>query len=232
MAAAANGPRVGCPQLPHLGTFFHHTDNFRGRFIMNTIPIRNTLIGVGIAIALGATAIGCSDREPVPAPRAQSENVPAAITDTALTATVKTRLMSEEGVDSADISVTTTNGVVTLEGEVSSSNAKAAAEAAARSVEGVRSVDNNLVTPTSSGQVAEAERVASDTWITTKVKSVLLADDISKGFDVNVDTRNGVVVLTGALNNEDAIAHVRDIAADVEGVKSVDTSNLKVAGKY
>lgn len=200
---------------------------------MNTIPIRNTLIGVGIAIALGVTAIGCSDREPVPEPRAQSENVPAAITDTALTATVKTRLMmSEEGVDSADISVTTTNGVVTLEGEVSSSNAKAAAEAAARSVEGVRSVDNNLVTPTTSGQVAEAERVASDTWITTKVKSMLLADDISKGFDVNVDTRNGVVALSGALNNEDAIAHVRDIAADVEGVKSVDTSNLKVAGKY
>lgn len=121
---------------------------------MNTIPIRNTLIGAGIAIALGISAVGCSDRAPAPAPKAQSENV------------------------------------------------------------------------------AEAERIASDTWITTKVKSMLLADDISKGFDVKVDTRDGVVVLTGALNNEDAIKHVRDIAADVEGVKSVDTSNLKVSGKY
>ncbi len=199
---------------------------------MNTIPIRNTLIGVGVAIALGLTAVGCSDRAPAPGPKAQSENVPAAVTDTALTAMVKTRLMSEEGIRSSDISVTTTNGVVTLEGEVSSSSAKSAAEAAAKSVEGVKSVYNNLVTPSSSVQVAEAERIASDTWITTKVKSMLLADDISKGFDVKVDTMNGVVVLTGALNNEDAIDHIRDIAADVEGVKSVDTSNLKVAGKY
>jgi hyperosmotically inducible periplasmic protein len=199
---------------------------------MNTIPIRNTLIGVGVAIALGLTAVGCSDRAPAPAPKAQSENVQAAVTDTALTAMVKTRLMSEEGVKSSDISVTTTNGVVTLEGEVSSPSAKSAAEAAAKSVEGVKSVDNNLVTPSSSVQVAEAERIASDTWITTKVKSMLLADDISKGFDVKVDTMNGVVVLTGSLNNEDAIDHIRDIAADVEGVKSVDTSNLKVAGKY
>src|SRR5690606_21696532 len=96
-------------------------------------------------------------------------------------------------------------------------------------IEGVKSVDNNLVTPTTNEQVAEASRIASDTWITTKVKSVLLADSISKGFEINVDTKNGVVVLEGTLDNEDAIDHVTDLAGDVEGVKSVDTSGLVVA---
>jgi hyperosmotically inducible protein len=71
----------------------------------------------------------------------------------------------------------------------------------------------------------------SDSWITTKVKSELLADNVSKGFDVSVETTDGVVVLKGALANRDAIDHVKDVAGKVKGVKSVDTSGLTVAGK-
>ena len=75
------------------------------------------------------------------------------------------------------------------------------------------------------------KRVISDRWITDRVKWELLADNISKGFDVDVDTVNGVVFLKGTLANEDTISHVRDIAAKVEGVKRVDTSALVVAGR-
>ena len=198
---------------------------------MNTNSIRKTLVGVGVALALGVGGVACSDRNAAPEPKAQSEDVRAAISDTALTAKIKATLMSDDNIKSSDIHVTTTNGVVTLEGAVSSADAKAAAETAVRSIEGVKSVDNNLVTPTTNEQVAEASRIASDTWITTKVKSVLLADSISKGFEINVDTKDGVVVLEGSLDNEDAIDHVTDLAGDVEGVKSVDTSRLVVAQK-
>ena len=198
---------------------------------MNTNSFRNTLVGVGVALALGVGGVACSDRNAAPEPKAQSEDVGAVITDTALTARIKATLMSDDNIKSSDIDVTTTNGVVTLEGTVSSADAKAAAETAVRSIEGVKNVDNNLVTPTTNEQVAEASRSASDTWITTKVKSVLLADSISKGFEINVDTKDGVVMLEGVLDNEDAIDHVDDLAGDVEGVKSVDTSRLVVAQK-
>jgi hyperosmotically inducible periplasmic protein len=194
-----------------------------------TTTFGKTLVGVGLAIALGAGTVACGERAPSPEPQAESEDVGTALSDTAITATVKARLMREESIESAEIHVTTTNGVVTLEGTVGSAAAKASAEDAAMSVDGVKSVDNNLVTPSNNEQVAEASRIASDTWITTKVKSLLLADSVSKGFEVNVDTKDGVVALSGSLESENDIQHVRDIAAEVEGVKSVDTSNLTVA---
>lgn len=134
--------------------------------------------------------------------------------------------------------MTTTNGVVTLNGSASSSKSKTLAETETKSVDGVKSVDNNLVTPAGSKAsaetkkaVAQTERVVSDSWITTKVKSEILANSLSKGLDVRVKTIHGVVVLAGALANQDAIDRVKDIAAKVDGVKSVDTSALTVTGK-
>jgi hyperosmotically inducible protein len=172
------------------------------------------------------------------APKAHSDGVSAALTDTAITASVKSRFMSDDRLKSSAISVTTTNGVVTLNGTAGNSDAKSLAADAAKTVDGVKSVDNNLVTPSSSeneaklkSSVASGSQAMSDTWITTKVKSSLLADSISKGFDVNVDTRDGVVVLKGVLASQTAIDHVKGIAARVEGVKGVDVSMLFVAGK-
>lgn len=74
-----------------------------------------------------------------------------------------------------------------------------------------------------------AGQAASDTWITTKVKSELLADSLAKGFDVNVETKNGVVALEGTLQDQAAIDHVTRLAAGVERVASVDASALTVA---
>ncbi|MHB1943141.1 MAG: BON domain-containing protein [Acidiferrobacteraceae bacterium] len=79
------------------------------------------------------------------------------------------------------------------------------------------------------GYGTKAERVGSDTWITTKVKSEILANSVSKGFDVNVKTIHGVVILKGALPNQEAINRVKDIAQKVDDVKSVDTSSLTIA---
>ncbi|MHB1529608.1 MAG: BON domain-containing protein [Acidiferrobacteraceae bacterium] len=79
------------------------------------------------------------------------------------------------------------------------------------------------------GTEAKIGRVGSDTWITTKVKSEILANSVSKGFDVNVKTIRGVVILKGVLPNQEAINRVKDIAQKVDDVKSVDTSSLTIA---
>lgn len=76
--------------------------------------------------------------------------------------------------------------------------------------------------------VSPAQRVLSDTWITTKVKSEILANSMSKAFEVGVTTENGVVLLKGKLPDQDAIDLVKMIAEKVEGVKSVDIAGLSI----
>ena len=83
--------------------------------------------------------------------------------DAALEAQVKTKLATDVGASTVTaVEVNVTNGVVTLAGPVRSDEQKQKAEAAARSVEGVMGVNNNLqvtlepgpaqaFTPTSSG---------------------------------------------------------------------------------
>jgi hyperosmotically inducible protein len=194
----------------------------------------NTLIVTGLAIGLGIGVAGAATDE-ASRPQAHSDGVGAVFTDTAITAEVKAKLMREDRLNESKISVTTTNGVVTLRGSASSTDAKSVAETTAKSVDGVKSIDNSLRTPGSSKTVAKTvrktKRTVSDSWITTKVKSEILADSISKGLDVSVKTIHGVVALNGALPSQDAIDHVKDIAQKVKGVKSVDTSALTVAEK-
>ena len=192
---------------------------------------RATLIATGLAVGLGIGMAGAASATDPAMPQAHSDGMGAAVADTAITVKVKAKLMAEDSLKTSDINVTTTNGVVTLEGSASSAKAKSTAEVATKSVEGVKSVDNALKTPGGSKAVAKTKRVVSDSWITTKVKSELLADSVSKGFHVSVKTLHGVVVLSGALANQDAIDHAKDIAAKVKGVKSVDTSGLSATAK-
>ncbi len=77
--------------------------------------------------------------------------------------------------------------------------------------------------------VDKTERVVTDSWITTKVKSELLANSGTKAFKVNVKTKYKTVTLKGKLPSQEAIDQVRKIAEKVKGVKKVDTSGLSVA---
>jgi hyperosmotically inducible protein len=86
--------------------------------------------------------------------------------------------------------------------------------------------DNTTVAP--SKAASNAERVVSDSWITTKVKSEILANSVSKAFKVSAKTKNGAVSLTGKLPNQDAIDLVKMISEKVKGVKSVDVSGLVI----
>jgi hyperosmotically inducible periplasmic protein len=197
--------------------------------IRTALVVRRGLVSLGVATALsvcmaaGAAAAG----DPTP----HSDSVGAAVSDSAITAKVKSSFLGDDRLKGSHIKVVTTNGVVTLTGTAASSESKSAADEIAEAVNGVRSVDDQLNTPASGGAahkaVATTERVGSDSWITTKVKSEIMADSVSKGFDVHVKTLHGVVMLRGTLPNEDAISHVKDIVQKVEHVKSVDTTELR-----
>jgi osmotically-inducible protein OsmY len=71
-------------------------------------------------------------------------------------------------------------------------------------------------------QAAESVRDTSeDALLTAKVKAALGLSKSSSAFDVDVDSDEGKVTLTGSVASEEARKAVLDIAQDTEGVLSV-----------
>lgn len=60
-----------------------------------------------------------------------------------------------------------------------------------------------------------------DSVITTKVKSLLAADDFLKSFKIGVETYKGTVQLSGFVNSQQAVDKAVQIAWSVKGVTSV-----------
>ena len=60
-----------------------------------------------------------------------------------------------------------------------------------------------------------------DSVITTKVKSLLAADDFLKSFQISVETFQGTVQLSGFVNSQQAVNKADEIVRSVKGVKSV-----------
>ncbi len=57
-----------------------------------------------------------------------------------------------------------------------------------------------------------------DAAITAEVKAKLLADDRTKGFDINVDTKNGIVTLRGGADTAAAKSAAGRLAGEAKGV--------------
>jgi osmotically-inducible protein OsmY len=66
--------------------------------------------------------------------------------------------------------------------------------------------------------------VVDDSVITTKIKTQLAADELLKAFQVSVETRQGVVELSGSVNSQNAKDKAGQIARGVDGVKSVQNA--------
>ena len=76
---------------------------------------------------------------------------------------------------------------------------------------------------------ASAPIVASDSNITTAVKSAIASEGLATDSAIAVSTTDGVVALSGSVPSQSAIDQVKDVAAKVKDVKSVDTSGLILA---
>jgi hyperosmotically inducible protein len=61
-----------------------------------------------------------------------------------------------------------------------------------------------------------------DTVITSSVKSLLLADDLVKSFDLQVETRKGVVQLSGFVDSQAQIDQAVSLTRAVAGVTDVE----------
>jgi hyperosmotically inducible protein len=158
-----------------------------------------------------------------------------------ITAKIQAKYFVDDDVKARNIDVTTQNGVVTLQGAVTSDAERRQAIAIARNTDGVRDVTDQLrldralagtdaVSPpadrTRARETAALDR--PDPWVTMKIQAKYFLDADVKGRQIDVDTRNGVVTLKGTVENTQQKQEAEQIAGETEGVRRV-VNQLAVA---
>ncbi|MBV1931097.1 MAG: BON domain-containing protein [Porticoccaceae bacterium] len=114
------------------------------------------------------------------------------------------------------VNVHTYNKVVLLTGEVPSSDMRSLAGDTARNFRGVRQVYNELQIQGATSMLART----NDSWLSTKVKSKLLANRDIKSGRVKVITENGVVYLMGLVSRREA-DNITAIASHTRGARKI-----------
>ncbi|MEH6585356.1 MAG: BON domain-containing protein [Halioglobus sp.] len=123
---------------------------------------------------------------------------------------------ANDAFDNAHLVIVSYNGYVLIAGQVASQELKDQATRVAKEVRGVRRIYNELeIAAPSSGMTR-----TSDTWITSKVKSFMLANGDIQGNRVKIVTENGVVYLMGLATRDEA-ERIAAEAADTSGVQRV-----------
>jgi len=118
--------------------------------------------------------------------------------------------------DNVHINVTCFNQIVLLTGETTTPTLRQDAENLARNADDVKRVYNEI---TIKGPTSTLTRT-SDSWITAKIKSQMLATKDLQSGTIKVVTENGTVYLMGVVNRNQADMSV-DIAREVDGVQKV-----------
>jgi hyperosmotically inducible protein len=78
--------------------------------------------------------------------------------------------------------------------------------------------------------LSKTGEVITDGWITSRIKTKFMADDVVRANSIDVDTNDHVVTLTGAVANAAAHTKALALAKEVEGVKRV-VDKLQIADK-
>jgi osmotically-inducible protein OsmY len=122
----------------------------------------------------------------------------------------------DDGYDVAHLVVVSFNGYVLLAGQVESERLQRRATDILRKIHGVRRIYNELEV----GVPTTGMTRSNDTWLTTKVKTRMLASPSIEGGRVKVVTENGVVYLMGLVSRDEAdrISHT---VSGISGVERV-----------
>jgi hyperosmotically inducible protein len=142
--------------------------------------------------------------------------------DAAITTKVKAKLTADPEINPFNIDVDTDEGIVTLSGTVEDSQARNEAARLARNTGGVLRVINDIKV----GDKTIGESV-DDARIVASIKAKLTADDSVNPLNVDVDSNQGIVTLSGRVETQIARDAAGRVARETKGVKSVK-NRLKV----
>lgn len=176
-----------------------------------------------LTVALVAATAACGpDREPeAEAVRETVARASDRAADAWITMKIQSQLFADDDVRPQTIDVDTVDGRVTLTGVLDTEEAKAQALAIARTTDGVTSVDDRLFLATESRDAPATTEENADEAITTRVRAAFFTDPRIKPWNVDVQTSDGTVLLSGVVDDEAARQRAVEVASRVEGVIEV-----------
>jgi hyperosmotically inducible protein len=136
---------------------------------------------------------------------------PGPLDDARITSSIQAKYFLDDKIKGRPINVETTNGVVTLRGEVGSEIERGEALLLARTTEGVKRVEDSL---TVTGG-------PDDNALSARIQSTLSADGQMKGASIDVTARSGVVLLEGTAPSTAAKQRALSLARDADGVTQI-----------
>jgi len=139
------------------------------------------------------------------------------VDDNTINASVKAELASAENLEDSQIVVETYQGIVLLAGFLPSQAQKDKAGTIAKGVSNVKKVHNAIAIQPENTAGSKLD----DTVTTGKVKAALMDDKDVKSGQINVETKGGVVSLSGFVTGDKIKRRAVEVAKSVGGVKSV-----------
>jgi hyperosmotically inducible protein len=161
---------------------------------------------------------------------AQAKGSGTVVSDSAITALVKAKLVADQIVSASDVHVETNKGIVSLRGDVKSQTEADRAVELAFSVSGVSDVSVSHL------MIQNSKRPLKDALITAKIKGLYVREKVfgDKSISVSgihVETKDGIAYLSGKVDNDVQIKNAKQLARTIKGVTDVK-STISVNGKY
>ncbi len=170
---------------------------------------------IALLLALGPIACGTSVDKSVANVERQA---PAAVRDALLVAAVKTRVAAADVDSAASIGVRANDGHVTLTGRVRTIAQRETVERAARGVNGVSGVEDQVGIDPAFRGVGQS---ASDFGLEARVAGALATQTGVNALHVRTHARGGTVVLEGTVPTDAVKTTMLATARSVSGVRSL-----------
>ena len=141
------------------------------------------------------------------------------LNDKSITNLVEKLLEQEKDIPNTNINITTKNGVVHISGNVDTHLQQS------KIIELASSVKNVLDVETGNLSVKNSSQFLTDTLITAKAKGRIkyldLNKNITKDYDLHVETTNNIVHIFGNVKNQKDIFIIKKAIMDIISVKDV-----------
>jgi len=173
----------------------------------------------------GSAPRAVAPNEPMSAPSEQKHLTPAE--DAKITSTANKLLKASKTLSKEKITVSTAQGVVSLQGTVDSDSQASSAVELVQSIRGVNDVD------TSNLNVKDSQQPFTDMYITAKVKGLMIREKLFghtniAAMGISVETNNGIVYLTGHIKDQAQVKNLINLIQGVKGVTKVEYNVKKV----
>lgn len=200
---------------------------------MNT---RNTIAAIvgtsALLVAAGSPVVyaGNADKSATQASTTQESREQSAIKDAWLDGKLESALLFNGHLNSFDIDTEVQNGTAYLSGAVESDIDRDLAGEIAKSIKGISEVENNLVVDKSKAGRDESEaakerrsfvEAVQNATLTARIKTKLLVNSNTGGMAIDVDSRDGVVTLSGDVRSMQEAELAEKIAENTEGAEKV-----------